>query len=428
VATPSRWTILLTTTELIDEMRQAKSDEISIVASNVEELQTEYTMGMGVDDSTYHVVVVGSIMTRNLTVKFDEVYDEIVKSFQELIPANETEWLAIPALKTMQTIVGRTSNRLFLGLPICRNSEWIALNIQFAIDIFLAGATVNAFPRFLHPLVGRLLAPTAKALHTAKKFLKDEVVQRLEMDAEHGKKYDGRPNDLISWLLDAAPEEERTLDRILTRLLIVNMAAIHTTSNTFTQTLFYLAAYPEYVEPMREEVKNVIKEHGWTKASLNQMRKLDSFVKESARIEGLDAVLMRRKIVKPSGYTFANGLYVPCGSFIGVPTFAIHHDEANYDNPYAFDGFRFSKRRDDDSESLKHQMVATSLDYLNFGHGKYACPGRFFAATELKAMLAHVLMTYDVGLENDVKPKSVWFGPIIAPDVKTKILFRRLRN
>ena len=38
---------------------------------------------------------------------------------------------------------------------------------------------------------------------------------------------------------------------------------------------------------MREEVEHVIAQDGWCKASLQKMRKVDSFLKECQRIEGL---------------------------------------------------------------------------------------------------------------------------------------------
>ena len=51
--------------------------------------------------------------------------------------------------------------------------------------------------------------------------------------------------------------------------------------------LYYLASLPEYVQPLREEVEEVVKSEGWTKAGLDQMHKLDSFIKESQRLHSL---------------------------------------------------------------------------------------------------------------------------------------------
>jgi hypothetical protein len=50
-----------------------------------------------------------------------------------------------------------------------------------------------------------------------------------------------------------------------------------------------LATYPEYVQPLREEIETVIQEQGWSKASISEMTKLDSFVKEMMRLSQLVA-------------------------------------------------------------------------------------------------------------------------------------------
>ena len=78
-----------------------------------------------------------------------------------------------------------------------------------------------------------------------------------------------------------------------------------------------------------------------------------------------------------------------------------------------------------ETESLKHHMVTPNPDYLLFGHGRHACPGRFFAVNELKAMMAHLLLTYDVRLENEgVPPPPRWFAHALIPDGKAKVMFR----
>jgi len=72
------------------------------------------------------------------------------------------------------------------------------------------------------------------------------------------------------------------------------MAAIHTTSGATTSIIFDLAAHPEYIQPLRDEIKQVIDEDGYEiegdgfkklkKSSIPKLWKLDSFMKESQRL------------------------------------------------------------------------------------------------------------------------------------------------
>ncbi|KIK17927.1 hypothetical protein PISMIDRAFT_684725, partial [Pisolithus microcarpus 441] len=57
------------------------------------------------------------------------------------------------------------------------------------------------------------------------------------------------------------------------------------------KSLYNLAAYPQYVGPLREEVDAIIWEHGWKKEAIALMRKVDSFLAET---QGLEGVLTRR--------------------------------------------------------------------------------------------------------------------------------------
>jgi len=53
-------------------------------------------------------------------------------------------------------------------------------------------------------------------------------------------------------------------------------------------------------------------------------------------------------------------------------------------------------------------------------------PGRFFAATLLKSMLAHIILSYDMKLEdNATPPRSKYRGTTILANPTAKIMFRR---
>ncbi len=69
--------------------------------------------------------------------------------------------------------------------------------------------------------------------------------------------------------------------------------------------------------------------------------------------------------------TLSNGTFIPKGTLLVAPQYAIHHDERNYSEPYAFHPTRFMHAEDDrDAGGL--QYVTTTTDFVPFGHGKHA--------------------------------------------------------
>ena len=77
-----------------------------------------------------------------------------------------------------------------------------------------------------------------------------------------------------------------------------------------------------------------------------------------------------RKVKEP--FTFSNGVTIPAGNVLATPTGCIHMDDSIYEHACEFDGFRFVNRIDRQGENTKHYSVTTSPDYLVFGHGKHA--------------------------------------------------------
>ncbi|KAF9559724.1 cytochrome P450 [Agrocybe pediades] len=418
----SRWLVIISGPQMVDDIRRAGNDVMSFDDAVAEGIQTDYTMGENIRTDCYHTATVRSPLTRNIAARFSDIRDEIIASFSEIIPAKENEWTAVPALPTLMKIVCRTSNRLFVGLPLCRNPDYMELNQQFTIDVVGRGQIINMFPNILKPIVGRLVTNVSANLKRAIGHVGPMIKHQLEQDAQQGSDWQDKPNNLISWLLEDAKEHNRTVEDLALRVLAINFAAIHTTSHALTNALFDLVANPEYIEPLRKEAEAVIESEGWNKLAMGKLRKLDSFIKESQRM-AIGAISMNRKLMKD--FTFSNGVTVPAGTHVAVAVNASHMDDHVYDDPQVFKGFRFVDMRDEEGENIKHQIVSLSPDYLTFGTGRHACPGRFFAANELKAMMAHILLTYDVKLAGDSRPQNFWFQGFSSPNRKAEVLFRK---
>jgi len=234
---------------------------------------------------------------------------------------------------------------------------------------------------------------------------------------------------MLTWLMDAAPSEEQSTYSLARRILGVNFAAIHTTSLTFTHALYQLAARPECVNALREEVESIVQVQGWTKDSMQKLDRVDSFLKESQRLSVLGSTVMPRRAVKD--YTFSDGTFIPRGTFLSVPSTPMHRDNEYYEDARTFKPWRFfdvarASSSDGESQNTNHRMETTSNEYLPFAHGKHACPGRFLAAMVMKTLLAHIVLHYDVELETPGEiPPPMWFGTVLVPNRTGNVLFRK---
>jgi len=130
---------------------------------------------------------------------------------------------------------------------------------------------------------------------------------------------------------------------------------------------------------------------------------------------------MSRLARKP--FTFSDGTYIPKGTLVEVAVFATHRDDTNYPEPSKFSPFRFVDKNSKENDGRKADMVSTHADFLAFGHGVHACPGRFFAADMLKLMMAHVVMNYDVKLAGG-RPKPIWVFRHWIPKPSGELMFR----
>ncbi|KAF6744036.1 cytochrome P450 [Ephemerocybe angulata] len=442
--TPSRWLIIVVGPKLSDDIRKASDDYLASNEPTIDTLQMDYTFGTErPHTAAHHMQMFSRPMTRNIAARFPDVQDEVVNSFKELLPASE-DWTSYTVMETILPIVTRTSNRFFVGLPLCRNREYCSTLEQFAVRLMVSAYAITLSPSFFRPIVAALTTNVHATQKKLRSFLGPVIQDRLRMYEDSGVGNEEKPNDMITWLLDLAPEDLRTTEDVVARLLISNFAAIHTTTMSLSDVLFHLAAYQEYIEPLRSEVDSVISTYGWSKESMVRLHKLDSYMKEVGRMRGVNNVTSQRKALKD--FTFSNGVVVPKGFTVGIASSAQHYDSTIYEEPELFDPNRFLPERlqekhdgrnpasaendNDPSSQVKHQMVSLDTNYILFGVGRHACPGRFFAVNELKGMAAYILLNYDLKLPNDEKvpPPGQHFGSARSPNPSAKILFRKRRT
>ncbi|KAF9453725.1 cytochrome P450 [Macrolepiota fuliginosa MF-IS2] len=430
VATMSKWIVVLGGEDHINDIRKAPEGVVSFKEALEELLHAEYTFGSGLFVHPYHIATVRSQITHNLGARFEDIRDEIVQSFNDCVSSTE-DWVAVPGLKTITRIVCRSIVRYFFGLPLCRDPGYCSFVEKISTDVVIGAIFLHCFPSFMKPFVGRYLTTLTQRTEQMMKYLGPSLEKRLA-DKKRGGHHDvDGPDDLIAWLLESATQDYHFTARDMAmRLCLIYFAALHSTSMALTQGVYDLAIHPEYTEELREEVGTVVAEYGWTKDAVQKMHKVDSFLKESLRLNNSGKLAMVRKTI--ADWTLSDGTTIPAGTYVGVATDAMGKSEKGFKDPLTFKGFRFvgATPENEGSDFVRNQMVGLNSDQIIFGHGRHACPGRFLAVSEIKTIFAHILIEYDVQLENGSmeRPPNINIETGTIPNLKAKLMFRKRRD
>lgn len=193
------------------------------------------------------------------------------------------EWSTQTLHPTLASVVARVSTRVFLGGEICHDQEWLGIVKQFLKNNLECAYALRRWPAFMAPVVKHFIgaySATQKAYAESNVYIGKILKARYASMAEQGEDYI-KPNDALQWAMDMGEPDEKLADF----QLFLSAFAVHTTSSALTQMIFDLCQHPEFIEPLREEIRDVVGDEIFeTKSQVQRLRKLDSFMKESQRM------------------------------------------------------------------------------------------------------------------------------------------------
>lgn len=186
-------------------------------------------------------------------------------------------------------LLTRSTSRIICGDSICRNEQWLETVTDYTINVGTTVILLRPFPKFLRPLVAKFL-PSVRKLNKQIRFVKYELFIPMINARRHAERHDPnyqKPDDFLQWMMDGADSlRDADPDFMAHNLFIImSLAVVHTSSMLMTHMLYDLIEMPEYLEPLREEIKNTLTD-GWanaTQASFISQHRMDSFMKEVQR-------------------------------------------------------------------------------------------------------------------------------------------------
>lgn len=194
--------------------------------------------------------------------------------------------------------------------------------------------------------------------------------------------------DLLQLMINSQNSKETDSHKALSDLELVAQSVIfifagyETTSSALTFFMYLMAIHPDAQQKLQEEIEAMFPNKATpTYDALAQMEYLDMTVNESLRLYPIASRLERvcKKDVE------VNGVFIPKGTVVMVPSYVLHLDPTYWSEPEEFRPERFSK---------KNQDSINPYTYMPFGSGPRNCIGMRFALINMKLAIVRVLQNF----------------------------------
>ncbi|KAG6272331.1 hypothetical protein E4U47_002567 [Claviceps purpurea] len=414
-----------------NELRAVTSDKLDSLTASFDDNAGKITQILV--DSELHTHVIQRRLTPRLPNIIPIMMDELDHAFGQVLPTTDalsdvernvgSGWIPVNPYEMVLRLSTRAAARLFVSEPICRDQDFLNSSASYSRNIFDTISTSRSLGHVITPYLGRWI-PSIQAAQ--QQFQRIQKMLCSEVDRRRENPEGSTRDDFLQWCMELArTEDEAHAASVAHRTLgILSMAVVHTTAMASTHILFDLISDEDLKEKLREEQNQILKQ-GWkniTQQAMLSMRKLDSLMRESQRINPVGEFTFRRIVRQP--ITLSDGFRLHPGQQIAIAAKCINSDRDLIPDADVFKPLRWTEQ----DGTVPTTFSNSSASNLNFGLGRYACPGRFMAAYLIKAIVSRLLIDYDFKLQGDCasgRPPNLVHGDKLLPNRTATILLRR---
>lgn len=408
--------------KFIDELKNLPDTHISFKEELLDRFMGKYTKMDAVRGSNIHREVVTGPLTKTLGTLLPQMKEEAeVALTRTLGTCNTKEFIPVKGSALIFGAVGQITSRILTDEPFARDPTWLETIMGYTASVAIFSMKMRTINPIFRPIAywtldcgKKLRADIAKV----ERFLVPVIKQRQSQHIEKN----GR-NDIVQWLVEGSKGKDAQPEKIVLRILFLIVAAMHTSAITAIHVLYDLVAQPAFLAELRAEAASEIASGGWTLATLLRLRKMESFLKESGRVNSAGVVSFQRLVLKP--ITLSNGYTIPANTHICAASDARSRDPTLYENPTEFQPLRFYERDGEIDAAKLFSSVANGDSW--FGFGRQACPGRWYASALIKLVLCLLLLEYDLELPKGQteRPKNWVKDEKTGPDMEQTIMVKK---
>ncbi|ORY11854.1 cytochrome P450 [Clohesyomyces aquaticus] len=374
-----------------------------------------------------HVRTILNRITPALPELLKPARTRIAETMSKVFPQDTRTWKVVKPVEEVVYCVSRVITLAAVGAPVCDDPNFIRLSFRHTTNVFTVMFIMRMVPSILQPYLVWFL-PAKWRLRQSTKELESFVIP--EAHRRKAEKHDPSRLDLLTWMMHEARNETEADPAMLTNLL-ASLAAggTYSSANFIVGVVMDLVGHPHFLEEIRREIREKHNEVNgdWNFAAFNSLHKLDSAMKETARLApGSNTTYSR---VMRKNHQLQNGITLKKGQFICINSFRRSMDPSVFSDPEKYDALR--AYNEDLQTHIAQPFRSFQGEDFRWGNGRWACPGRFLASMLAKVVLVKLLDEYDFAfVGGDTRPpKSIAHEFLyIDPGVEIKMRRRKLNS
>ena len=192
-------------------MKKLPESQVSFKGEEEVRFHPKYS-GIGLGDIKPVIHAIQTNLTRDVGKVLEILQDEVVTAVNQSVPKHCEDWANIVMYESVVNIVAMMSSRVFVGLPLSRNEEWLEPMRRYLIDAIYAEAELWKLPQWSLPITAHFNPIVKKTMgyrNTIRRLISPLVKQRLhEMKQTDFQK----PNDILQTLIEYEDIQKKDLE------------------------------------------------------------------------------------------------------------------------------------------------------------------------------------------------------------------------